>query len=166
MVSAPDRLPVRWTAALLCLVVLSGTGASAGVTAPSDRDLHDEVRVRRLAESFRCLVCQNQSLADSNAELAADLRDKIGEQVRQGATDAQVQAYMVRRYGDFVLYRPPLKRVTWPLWFWPFAVLAGGAGVLLGTILRRRGLPVRGLNEDERRRMEAWLAAHEEGPRR
>lgn len=164
MVSHPDRLPVRWTVALLCLVALNS--ATMSVAAPSDRDLRDEARVRHLAESFRCLVCQNQSLADSNAELAADLRQKIGEQVRQRATDAQVQAYMVRRYGDFVLYRPPLKLVTWPLWFGPFAALAAGAAVLLGTVLRRRGVPVRGLSEDERRRMDAWLAAHEEGPGR
>jgi cytochrome c-type biogenesis protein CcmH len=164
MVSDPDRLRVRWTAALLCLVVLNG--ASAEAAAPSNRDLRDEARVRHLAENFRCLVCQNQSLADSNAGLAADLRAQIDAQVRQGATDAQVRAYMVRRYGDFVLYRTPLKPVTWPLWFGPFAALAVGASVLLRTILRRRGLLARELDQDERRRMEAWLAAHEEGPRR
>jgi cytochrome c-type biogenesis protein CcmH len=98
----------------------------------------DDERARRLAEHFRCVVCQNQSLADSNANLAADLRARIREQVGQGASDAQIQAYMVRRYGDFVLYRPPVKPVTWPLWFGPFAVLAAGALAMALHIRRAR----------------------------
>ena len=96
----------------------------------------DDERARRLAEHFRCVVCQNQSLADSTADLAADLRARIREQVGQGASDEQIQAYMVRRYGDFVLYRPPVKPVTWALWFGPFAVLAAGA-VAMALHIRR-----------------------------
>ncbi|SAK80647.1 Cytochrome c-type biogenesis protein CcmH precursor [Caballeronia glebae] len=96
----------------------------------------DDERARHLAEHFRCVVCQNQSLADSNADLAADLRARIREQVGQGASDEQIQAYMVRRYGDFVLYRPPVKPATWALWFGPFAVLAAGA-IAMARYVRR-----------------------------
>ncbi|GJH11642.1 cytochrome c-type biogenesis protein CcmH [Caballeronia novacaledonica] len=95
-------------------------------------------RARRLAEHFRCVVCQNQSLADSNASLAADLRARIREQVEHGASDEQIESYMVRRYGDFVLYRPPVKPVTWALWFGPFAVLAAGAIAMARHIRRAR----------------------------
>ncbi|KAK46571.1 cytochrome C biogenesis protein [Caballeronia jiangsuensis] len=95
-------------------------------------------RARRLAEHFRCVVCQNQSLADSNASLAADLRARIREQVEHGASDEQIESYMVRRYGDFVLYRPPVKPVTWALWFGPFAVLAAGAVAMARHVRRAR----------------------------
>ncbi|MFM0519900.1 cytochrome c-type biogenesis protein CcmH [Caballeronia jiangsuensis] len=95
-------------------------------------------RARRLAEHFRCVVCQNQSLADSNASLAADLRARIREQVEHGASDEQIESYMVRRYGDFVLYRPPVKPVTWALWFGPFALLAAGAVAMARHIRRAR----------------------------
>ena len=98
----------------------------------------DDERARHLAEHFRCVVCQNQSLADSNASLAADLRARIREQVGQGASDEQIQTYMVQRYGDFVLYRPPMKPATWALWFGPFVVLAAGALAMALHIRRAR----------------------------
>jgi cytochrome c-type biogenesis protein CcmH len=98
----------------------------------------DDERARRLAEHFRCVVCQNQSLADSNASLAADLRARIREQVEHRASDDEIRSYMVRRYGDFVLYRPPVKPVTWALWFGPFAVLAAGAVAMARHIRRAR----------------------------
>ncbi|RKF46649.1 cytochrome c-type biogenesis protein [Paraburkholderia fungorum] len=123
----------------------------------------EDARVHGLAESFRCLVCQNQTLADSNADLAADLRERIREQVRAGATDAWIRDYMVRRYGDFVLYRPPLKPLTWALWFGPFAALAAGAWVAWRAIGRRRGLAAQPLDHDERRRVDALMAAADEG---
>ncbi|WP_321795454.1 cytochrome c-type biogenesis protein [Caballeronia sp. J97] len=113
-------------------IVLACIGCAHAQASPDDE------RARHLAEHFRCVVCQNQSLADSNADLAADLRARIREQVGQGASDQQIQAYMVRRYGDFVLYRPPVKPVTWALWFGPFAVLAAGAIAMALHIRRAR----------------------------
>ncbi len=143
-------------------LLLSIAAALSNAAVPSADDARYEIRVRNLAESFRCLVCQNQTLADSNADLAADLRERIREQVRQGATDAQVQDYMVQRYGDFVLYRPPVKPLTWVLWFGPFlALLLGGIPMLL-SIMRRRHVTPRQLDADERSRAEALLAAQDE----
>jgi cytochrome c-type biogenesis protein CcmH len=97
-----------------------------------------DARIRQLTEGFRCVVCQNQSLADSNAPLAADLRARIREQVQNGASDDDIRAYMVRRYGDFVLYRPPMKAATLALWFGPLAALALG-GIALASCVRRAG---------------------------
>lgn len=88
----------------------------------------DEKRFKALAEELRCLVCQNQSLADSQAGLADDLRDEVREQMAGGKSDDEIKDYLVARYGDFVLFRPPLRSSTWALWAGPFALLAGGAG--------------------------------------
>ena len=92
----------------------------------------------RIASELRCLVCQNQSLADSDASLAQDLRAQMRLLLRRGTDDAQVRRFMTDRYGDFVLYRPPLKATTLPLWFGPGVLLAGGLATLL-LLLRRRG---------------------------
>jgi cytochrome c-type biogenesis protein CcmH len=97
-----------------------------------------EQRLKDLAEELRCLVCQNQTIADSNAPLALDLRNQIRQQVAQGRTDDQIREYMVARYGDFVLYRPPLKTTTVMLWLGPLALLLVGAGVFW-TVVRKRG---------------------------
>lgn len=96
----------------------------------------DSERFKRLSEELRCLVCQNQTLADSNADLAVDLKRQIASMLSQGQTDSQIRDYMVARYGDFVLYRPPVQRNTWLLWGGPFAMLAGGA--LLWWLVQRR----------------------------
>ncbi len=96
-----------------------------------------DARVQRIAAELRCLVCQNQTIADSHADLAVDLRRQVRELLAKGATDQQVIDYMTARYGDFVLYRPPLKPSTLPLWLGPAALLAGGVGTLL-FVLRRR----------------------------
>jgi cytochrome c-type biogenesis protein CcmH/NrfF len=93
-----------------------------------------EARVMKLSEELRCLVCQNQTIADSNAGLAIDLRNQVREQLRQGRTDKDVIDYMVQRYGDFVLYRPPLKTSTWLLWAGPFLLLLGGGEKLRSKI--------------------------------
>ncbi|WP_235210369.1 cytochrome c-type biogenesis protein [Caballeronia sordidicola] len=111
---------------------------SAGITANASAAPELAGRMRRLESSFRCLVCQNETIADSTADLAADLRLIIHEQVQQGATDAQIRDYMVTRYGDFVLYDPPFKTLTWVLWLGPFALLALGLGVFAGIVLQRR----------------------------
>jgi cytochrome c-type biogenesis protein CcmH len=112
-----------------------------------------EKRTRALAEELRCLVCQNQTIADSNADLAVDLRNQIREKLKAGMSEKQVKDYMVQRYGDFVLYRPPVKATTVLLWFGPFALLLAGAAVLFGTLARRRkNAAATVLSEDERRR--------------
>lgn len=117
-----------------------------------------EKRVLALSEQLRCLVCQNQTIADSHADLAIDLRNQVREKLAQGMSDQDVIDYMVQRYGDFVLFRPPLKASTWFLWFGPFLLLAGGLG-FLGLKLKRRArnLPVAALSEAEMRRVTTLL---------
>ncbi len=97
-----------------------------------------EKRMVALAANLRCLVCQNESLASSHAELAEDLRREVREQIRAGKNDQQITDYLVARYGDFVLYDPPMKSYTVLLWFGPFLLLLGGAGVLLYQLRQRR----------------------------
>ncbi|MEO8346310.1 MAG: cytochrome c-type biogenesis protein [Betaproteobacteria bacterium] len=97
-----------------------------------------DVRLKNLEEELRCLVCQNQTLADSTAPLAQDLRREVREQAELGKSDAEIKQYLVARYGDFVLYKPPVKPTTWLLWFGPFAFLLGGA-LIWFVVLRRRG---------------------------
>jgi cytochrome c-type biogenesis protein CcmH len=96
-----------------------------------------DARLKRLETDLRCLVCQNQTLADSDAPLAADLRREIRELAVAGRTDDDIRAFLVDRYGDFVLYRPPLKPKTWLLWLGPFALLLLGA-IVWWSVLRRR----------------------------
>jgi cytochrome c-type biogenesis protein CcmH len=96
-----------------------------------------EARVMNLASVLRCLVCQTQTLADSNAELAVDLRNQLREQVKAGRSDAQIIEYLVARYGDFVLYRPPVKLTTVLLWAGPFVLLVAGLLGLALTLRRR-----------------------------
>ncbi|MBI3148927.1 MAG: cytochrome c-type biogenesis protein CcmH [Betaproteobacteria bacterium] len=123
---------------LLLLVGLPLGAAIAEVATPLAADPVMEERLKALGQDLRCLVCQNQSLADSNAPLAEDLRQVIREQFRLGKNDDQVRGFLVERYGDFVLYKPPLKGSTLPLWLGPFALLALGLGVLV-VLLRKRG---------------------------
>ena len=95
-----------------------------------------DARLKKLEEELRCLVCQNQSLADSNAPLAEDLRREVRALAVSGKSDEEIKAFLVARYGDFVLYDPPVKRITWLLWFGPFVLLA--AGVVIWWIVARR----------------------------
>lgn len=118
----------------------------------------DESRIRQLEEKLRCLVCQNQTLADSNAELAGDLRRQVREQVAAGRSDEQIVAYMVQRYGDFVLYEPPFKPTTALLWIGPFVLLAAALLVLVATLRRRRRAPEQAaLAADDKRLIERVL---------
>ncbi len=121
----------------------------AGIAAAQDAEL--DKRVAGLAHELRCLVCQNQTLADSNAPLAVDLRNQIREQLKAGASERDVIDFMVARYGDFVLYRPPFKPSTLALWLGPFLLLALGAGLLVRRLLRRR-TPEPELSDAERAR--------------
>jgi len=133
-------------ARLLLLLVLL---ASFRAVAADDPAL--EKRVAGLASELRCLVCQNQTLADSNAPLAVDLRNQIREQLKAGASERDVTDYMVARYGDFVLYRPPLKATTVLLWTGPFLFLLLGAFVLYRRIAKR-AVPEPRLSEADRAR--------------
>jgi cytochrome c-type biogenesis protein CcmH len=126
---------MRIAAALLLAICTAAFGQSLDVAKPDPRT---EARLKALAEELRCLVCQNQTIADSNAPLALDLRNQIRTQIGQGKSDAQIRDYMVDRYGDFVLYRPPLKASTVILWAGPFVLLAAGLAVFLGLVRRRR----------------------------
>ena len=119
-------------------------------------------RYRGLIGEIRCLVCQNQSIADSNAELARDLREKVDEMLRAGRSDEEILAYMVDRYGNFVRYRPPFDATTLLLWLGPF-VLAGAALAWLIVRVRRRA-PARVRLTDEERHRLARLVESERGP--
>ena len=111
-----------------------------------------EASYQKLTEELRCLVCQNQNLADSNAELAQDLRRKTYEMVSAGKTEQEVVDYMVQRYGDFVLYRPPFRASTLLLWVGPFAILLIGVVVLLRFVRRRPVLDANAMTAEERER--------------
>jgi cytochrome c-type biogenesis protein CcmH len=110
-----------------------------------------EERTKDLAHELRCLVCQNQTIADSNAPLAQDLRNQIREQLAAGRSEREVIDYMVTRYGDFVLYRPPFKATTLALWLGPFVLLALGALIFWRRVARRPP-PAPQLSEAERAR--------------
>ena len=143
---------------LLFLIFLSlcVLGARAGEDKPVD--LQTEQRIRHLSEKLRCLVCQNQSLADSNAELAQDLRLQLREQVAAGRSDDAILEYLVQRYGDFVLYEPPFKATTLLLWIGPFVLFAAALLVLLATLRRRRRAPDElALGAEDRRVVERVL---------
>ena len=117
--------------------VVAAQGATPNPATPTAADPALEKRVMAIAEELRCLVCQNETIAASNAELAVDLRQQIREQLGQGRDQTQILDFMKQRYGDFVLYRPPLQASTVMLWLGPFALLLLGAGVLVHHIRRR-----------------------------
>lgn len=122
----------------LAAAVLLATGPAWSAAPPPD-DATLSRQVAGIAAELRCLVCQNQSLADSHAPLAMDLKQQLREQLAGGATRQQVIDYMVQRYGDFVLYRPPLKASTGLLWFGPLLMLGTGLALLWPSWRRRRG---------------------------
>jgi cytochrome c-type biogenesis protein CcmH len=95
-------------------------------------------RVQRVTEELRCLVCQNQTIADSHAELAVMLKHQVRDMLARGATEREAVDFMVQRYGDFVLYRPPVKAATWLLWFGPFGLLLAGLGLLFARLRARQ----------------------------
>jgi cytochrome c-type biogenesis protein CcmH len=101
------------------------------------QDAATEARMARLTEQLRCLVCQNQTIEDSNADLAVDLRRQIRSQIEAGKSDEQILNFLVQRYGEFVLYRPRLKTATALLWFGPLLFLAIGAGAMIITVRKR-----------------------------
>ena len=112
----------------------------ANDAAPLVDDQVTEQRLISISEEMRCLVCQNESLAGSRSDLANDLRREIRTLIKEGKSDDQIRGFMVERYGDFVLYRPPVKPITWLLWIGPFVILAIGIAVLLSYLRRRNAL--------------------------
>jgi cytochrome c-type biogenesis protein CcmH len=123
-------------AAILVAVVIA-LPASAIDTGQAFDDPAQQQRYERLIRELRCLVCQNQSIADSNATLAADLRREVRDMIEAGRGDDEIRAFMTERYGDFVLYEPPMAPRTWLLWLAPALLLLGGIGVTSVVVLRR-----------------------------
>ena len=137
--------------------------ASFAAAAPTS-DAQLDARAHALSQQLRCVVCQNQTLADSNAELAVDLRRHIRQQLAGGADEQAVKDWLAQRYGDFVLYKPPLKPLTWLLWFGPMVLLVLVVAVLVGMRRRHARAPEPVLQPDERRRLDAMLQAERKEP--
>jgi cytochrome c-type biogenesis protein CcmH len=130
--------------------------------APLAQDPEVERRLNAISEELRCLVCQNESIAGSRAELAVDLRREIRTMISQGKTDKEIREFMVERYGDFVLYRPPMKASTVMLWVGPFVLLVGGFIAMLIAVRRRKSQVVAAvLTEEDQRRAQALLKGEE-----
>jgi cytochrome c-type biogenesis protein CcmH len=148
--------------AVLSLALMLAVPVPAGAALEPDELLDDpalEARAREIGRELRCVVCQNQSIDDSNADLARDFRRIVRERVLAGDSDEEVLGFMVDRYGDFVLLKPPLKTGTILLWAGPFAVLLLGAGITAFTLRRRspEGAAEPELSVEERRRLQDLL---------
>ncbi|WP_275405258.1 cytochrome c-type biogenesis protein [Rhodoferax lacus] len=139
---------LREVVLLLC-VSLCMSAASAAEAVPAAADPVLEARMLKIAAELRCLVCQNQTIADSHADLAIDLRQQVRELLQKGMTDQQITAYMTDRYGDFVLYRPPFKATTVLLWAGPGVMLVGGLLVLVLVLRKRSRMPEDRFDADE-----------------
>lgn len=139
--------------ALLCVAPSWGKEAASLADDPKV-----EQRLIVISEEMRCLVCQNESLAGSRSDLANDLRRELRALIKQGKTDAEIREFMVSRYGDFVLYRPPVKPITWLLWIGPFVLMVAGV-IALFVYMRRRNRDINevALTEEERKRADALL---------
>jgi cytochrome c-type biogenesis protein CcmH len=135
------RRLVQCFAVVLAVVLALAPGARAAEAPPVAEDPVVEQRLVVIAEELRCLVCQNESLAGSRADLAMDLRREVRQLIKQGKSDQEIKDFLVARYGDFVLYRPPVKPTTWLLWLGPFVLLAAGLAGLI-VFLRRRRTPM------------------------
>lgn len=144
----------------LTLLLVLGTGslhATATLESFKFSTTADEQHFKDLIAELRCLVCQNQSLADSDAELAHDLRAEVYAMVQDGQTDAEIIEFLVARYGDFVLYNPPVKPATYLLWFGPFALLLLAVFLLLRAVRRQKAGPATEISAADRQRLDALL---------
>jgi cytochrome c-type biogenesis protein CcmH len=152
---------VRLAAVLLVAILVSVPAPAlvfANEAVPTELDRVQQKRAMDLAEHLRCLVCQNQTIADSNAELAQDLRRQVREQIAQGRSDSEIVSFMVQRYGDFVLYKPPMKATTLLLWFGPGLLLLVGVVMLFRNVrARSKGARPVALTEEEHAKAAALL---------
>ena len=143
---------------LACLLVLTPLTARAVQPDEIMTDPRLEARARALSAQLRCMVCQNESIDESNADLARDLRLLVRERLQAGDSDDQIRAYLVRRYGDFILLKPPFKPETWLLWGAPFLVLLVGGCIIFISRRRQKSLvPANLLSEAERAKLNALL---------
>lgn len=147
--------------ALLALAPIAAWAVQPDEVLPDPRL---EARARALSAQLRCMVCQNESIDESHADLARDLRLIVRERLQAGDSDDQIRAFLVKRYGDFILLKPPLKPETWLLWSAPFLILLAGSLVILAAKRNRlRHLPVESLTEAERQKLDALLGDEASG---
>jgi cytochrome c-type biogenesis protein CcmH len=145
---------------LTCLLLLAPLAARAVQPDELMTDPRLEARARALSAQLRCLVCQNESIDESHADLARDLRGLVRERLQAGDSDEQIRAFLVGRYGDFILLKPPFKLETWLLWGAPFLILLTGVSIILVARRRQRCLaPANPLSEAERAKLDAMLGA-------
>ena len=145
---------------MICGLLASSSGFVVAKEAQSNEDPQIEQRMKTLTEQLRCMVCQNETLDASRADLAENLRKEIREQIKAGKSDQEIIAFLTQRYGDYVLYNPPVKRTTYLLWFGPFILLIGGTVVLYRYLKNRREMIKESpLSADERKRAEDILNA-------
>lgn len=140
---------MRYTLALILATTLIAGPAIARVEVKQFDSPEQEERYDKLVAELRCLVCQNQNLADSNSELAIDMRRKTYEMVKQDKSEKEIANFMVERYGNFVLYRPPLNSNTLLLWTGPFLILIIGLSLLARTVRKRRRAPADAIDKTE-----------------
>jgi cytochrome c-type biogenesis protein CcmH len=154
---------MKFSTFLALLLLTLSVSASAKEAQLSAADPVLEERVMKLSKELRCLVCQNETLADSRADLAVDLRGQIREQMQAGKTDKEIIEYLTQRYGKFILYNPPIDPTTYLLWFGPFVLLLAGLAVLFRYLKRRRELIIdQPLSADDRLRAETLLKVQPE----
>ena len=159
-----NSMIVARAAALTCLLLLAPLAARAVQPDEIMTDQRLEARARALSAQLRCLVCQNESIDESHADLARDLRVLVRERLQAGDSDDQIRAFLVRRYGDFILLKPPFKLETWLLWGAPFVILLAGGGIIFVARRRQKRLAQANslsLSEAERAKLETMLG--EEG---
>jgi cytochrome c-type biogenesis protein CcmH len=158
-------MTTTFKALVVALLLLAGSAASAYTLEEFKFDSPEQQeQFRELIAKLRCLVCQNESLAGSQAELAQDLRQEVYEMMRAGQSKDEILDFLVTRYGDFVLYEPPLKPSTYLLWFGPFVLIGIGAFVVVRVIMRKKETPEPPMSDAERARIDALLNADRDRP--
>lgn len=156
---------IKNTLAALTILLVLGTGslhATATLESFKFTTPADEQHFKDLIAELRCLVCQNQSLADSDAELAHDLRAEVYTMVQDGKSDAEIIEFLVARYGDFVLYKPPVKPATYLLWFGPFVLLLVAVFLLVRALRRQQASPATEISAADRQRLDTLLGTSED----